>query len=351
MPAPAKSKPAAPAGKPAPVAAPVPAPAAAPRKAPAKKPAKAPAHAPSRPDARVIAFMNQKGGVGKTTTVVNIAAGLAARGRSVLLVDMDPQGHSTLHLGVDPGSRERSVYDVLLDPEADPLDALVAALRPNLSLLPAEVDLAGVEIELGDTPDRNSRLTRALAPLKQAYEFILIDCPPSLGALTLNALAAAREVIVPMQAQFLALQGLSKLLETVGLVSAQVNPRLKVSGVVLCMHDENTRHSREVVADLENFFEGSRTQSVAWWAARLYRPAVRRSIKLAESPSFGQTIFEYAPASTGAHDYQELADELIREWDTLLGKEPPAGAGTPAAEPSVPTVVVREAAAVVTAKA
>ncbi|MFM9957859.1 MAG: ParA family protein [Phycisphaerales bacterium] len=282
---------------------------------------------------RVIAFMNQKGGVGKTTTVVNLSAAIASRGRSVLVIDLDPQAHSTIHLGTDPAALERSVYDVLLDPSFDAVDALVGAVRPNMSLLPAETGLAAAEAELASDDDRNQRLSRALEPLKRAYEFILIDCPPSLGVLTLNALAAAREVVMPMQAHFLALQGVSKLLETVTLVAQSVNPRLKVSGVVLCMHDENTRHAREVVADLESFFEQSRTPRPSvdgtqpatlppWWAARVYRPAVRRSIKLAESPSFGQSVFEYAPDCTGAADYLALADEFIKEWDALVGGPP-----------------------------
>jgi chromosome partitioning protein len=293
---------------------------------------------------RVIAFMNQKGGVGKTTTVVNIAAGIARRGRSVLVIDLDPQAHTTIHLGTDPTTTERSVYDVLLDPAFDAVDALVGAVRENLSLLPAETGLAAAETELAGEESRNQRLARALEPLKAAYEFVLIDCPPSLGVLTLNALAAAREVVMPMQAHFFALQGVSKLLETVSLVAQGVNPKLKVSGVVLCMHDENTRHAREVVADLEKFFAESRESGAPWWAARVYRPAVRRSIKLAESPSFGQSVFEYAPDSTGAADYQALADEFIKEWDQLVG--PPASAA-PAKKGEI---VVKPGAAKSTAK-
>lgn len=295
---------------------------------------------------RVIAFMNQKGGVGKTTTVVNLAAAIARRARSVLVIDLDPQAHTTIHLGTDPAATERSVYDILLDPAFDAVDALVGSVRENLSLLPAEVGLAAAESELASDDDRNKRLSRALEPLKPAYEFVLIDCPPSLGVLTLNALAAAREVVVPMQAHFFALQGVSKLLETVSLVAQDVNPSLKVSGVILCMHDENTRHAREVVADLERFFEDSRAGGAPWWAARVFRPAVRRSIKLAESPGFGQTIFEYAPDSSGAADYQALADDLIKEWDALVAPQTQPSRIAPKGE-----VVVKPAAGKAVARA
>ncbi|TVQ30680.1 MAG: ParA family protein [Phycisphaeraceae bacterium] len=256
--------------------------------------------------------MNQKGGVGKTTTTVNLGAGLAELGHSTLIVDLDPQAHATLHLGVDPDGLESSVYDALLDPEASALDA-VLELRPKLALLPAEVNLAAAETELASAPDRQRRLESALEPLLDLFDFVLIDCPPSLGLLTLNALAAAQEVVVPMQSHFLALQGVGKLLETVRLVSRGVNESLLVSGVILCMHDENTNHAREVVADLEAFFEEAKTQNVPWRHAKVYRPAVRRNIKLAECPSFGQTIFDYAAWCPGALDYRALAASIAAE--------------------------------------
>lgn len=267
---------------------------------------------------RVVAFMNQKGGVGKTTTVVNLSAAIAEAGRSVLVLDLDPQAHATLHMGLEPGSSERSIYDVLLDPneaEHAPIE-----VRPNLSIIPAEVDQAAVEVELADAADRRSRLRSALESIRARYEFILIDCPPSLGLLTVNGLAAAREVIVPMQAHFLALQGVGKLLETVQLVGQNVNPKLRVSGIVLCMHEETTRHAREVVADLEQFFEQSRGTELPWAGARVYRPAIRRNIKIAESPSFGQTVFEYARWCAGAIDYQQVAQLLMEEWDQMLAR-------------------------------
>ncbi|MBL0921117.1 MAG: ParA family protein [Phycisphaerales bacterium] len=280
--------------------------------------------------ARTIAFMNQKGGVGKTTTTVNLAAAIAAEGRRTLLIDLDPQAHATLHLGVDPGDGP-TVYDALVEPSGV-RDALREA-RPNLDLLPATVDLAAAEVELAQEADRNRRLSGALSGLAGRHEFVLMDCPPSLGLLTLNALAAAREVIIPMQAHFLALQGVGRLMETVRAVGQTVNPRLRISGVVLCMHEETSRHTREVVADLDAFFEGARGTDLPWRSARVLRPPIRRNIKLAEAPSFGQTALEYAPTAHGAADYRALAQALIREWDALRSRR---GGGTEVVVPGAP---------------
>ncbi len=310
---------------------------------PAKDGAGAPDRAP-----RTISLMNQKGGVGKTTTTVNLAASLAALGRRTLLIDLDPQAHATLHLGIDPGALGHSVYDVLLDPgSVSPMPA-----RDGLDLLPAVTDLAAAESELATEPDRQGRLTRAISACASQYDDVLIDCPPSLGLLTLNALAASGEVLVPMQPHFLALQGLGKLLETVRLIGANVNENLRVAGVVLCMYEESTRLAREVVADIEAFFTVSAELAVPWRSAKVYKPPIRRNIKLAESPSFGQTIFEYAPTCQGAKDYKKLGQALLD--DVVVASEPasppakpaapvpaPEGA-TPAPGASVADVVVRK---------
>ena len=274
---------------------------------------------------RAIALMNQKGGVGKTTTAVNLAAAIALSGRRVLLVDLDPQAHATLQLC--PDGTQGTVYDVLLDPDRPVLE-LVEQPRPNLGLLPSETDLAAAEAELATAPDRQRRLSRALEPIRDAFDFVVIDCPPSLGLLTINALVAADEVVIPMQAHFLALQGVGKLLETVRLISRSANPALRVAGVVLCAHDGHTTHAQEVVADLEAFFAQGRGSGLPWADATIFQPPIRRNIKLAECPSFGQTIFEYEPKAPGSLDYLALAQSIMA-YD-------PAGQPEPAAEPPCP---------------
>jgi len=260
---------------------------------------------------RRIAVVNQKGGVGKTTTTANLGAVLATRGCSVLLVDLDPQGHLSLHFGVEVQDGQCSVYDVLTN-GTSVAEALVQ-VNEGLALLPADIDLAGAEAELISIPGREVILREALQGLPSPFDVILMDCPPSLGILTVNALVASHEVVVPLQAQFFALQGISKLLNTVTLVHQRINPQLRVSGIVLCLHEAATRLSGEVVEDLQRFLQAEHGANVPWADARIYPTPIRRNIKLAEACSFGQSVFAYAPRSNGALDYAQLANDIFPE--------------------------------------
>jgi chromosome partitioning protein len=260
---------------------------------------------------RRIAVLNQKGGVGKTTTTVNLAAALAAEGHRTLVLDLDPQAHATLHLGLLPGRSGPSLYDVLT--QNIPLAQVRRQVSPNLFICGSHIDLAGAELELIGTVGREVILRDQLDADTESFDFVLMDCPPSLSILTLNALCAAREVVIPLQAHFLALHGLSKLLETIHLVSKRVNRDLRVGGIVLCLYDAGTRLGGEVIEDLDRFFESRRTTAASspWANAQLFRTRIRRNIRLAECPSFGQSIFQYAPSSRGAEDYASLAAELL----------------------------------------
>jgi chromosome partitioning protein len=281
---------------------------------------------------RRIAVLNQKGGVGKTTTAVNLAAALAIAGQKTLVLDLDPQAHATLHLGLLPGRSGPSLYEVLTD--GLPLEAVRRSVGPNLSVCGSHIDLAGAELELLGTVGREVVLRDQFAADTELFDFVLMDCPPSLSVLTLNALCAANEVLIPLQAHFLALHGLSKLLETVHLVSRRVNRDLKVGGIVLCLYDAGTRHGGEVIEDLETFFEGRRNADAPWADAKLFRTRIRRNIRLAECPSFGQSIFQYAPTSRGAEDYASLAAEVQGQPPAALWIGP---ADKPADSPDSPS--------------
>ncbi len=271
---------------------------------------------------RRVAIINQKGGVGKTTTTANLAAAVARSGKRVLLIDLDPQAHLTLHFGVELSDGQANIYDLLAD--TTPAAEVAVSVSDRMSILPADIDLAGVEARLINVPGREVLLREALEGFATEFDVVLIDCPPALGVLTINALVASTEVIIPLQAHFFALQGLSKLLETVTLVRQRINPQLKVAGVVLCLYEAATRLGAEVVEDLRKFLEGARGTNKPWADARLYETPIRRNIKLAECCSYGQSVFDYAPKSNGAVDYARLAAEIfeLNVSDILPSIEP-----------------------------
>ncbi len=247
---------------------------------------------------RVYSITNQKGGVGKTTTSINLSAYLAAAGRRVMLIDFDPQANSSTGLGVECGP-QGSVYDVLIRGIALH-DVAIRNTRPNLSIVPSSVHLAGAEIELVEATEREYRLRKAIELIRHQYDYILIDCPPSLSMLTLNALSASDGVLIPMQCEYLPLEGLSQLLNTVKLVRQRFNPTLEISGVILTMFDPRTRLATEVVREIRTHFPKEAFQTV-----------IGRNVRLSEAPSHGKTILEYDPNSPGALAYRALAEEVI----------------------------------------
>lgn len=274
------------------------------------------------PKARRIAVMNQKGGVGKTTSSVNIAAGLAKAGRRVLVVDLDPQAHASLHLGVENVPSSESVYQVFAGARRIP--EIRQLISENLWLAAADLDLAATELELVDAAGREYVMKGALAECEDEFDYVIFDCPPSLGVLTINALTAATEVFIPLQPHFFALQGLSKLFETTALVTRRLNRSLKVSGIILCLYETGTRLAGDVTDDLLSFLSQSPADT-PWAKARVFDSRIRRNIRLAEAPSFGQSIFEYAGKSPGAVDYANLVQEVIE-----------AEVAVPSDKPSVP---------------
>ena len=262
---------------------------------------------------RVIAIANQKGGVGKTTSAVNLAASLAVAEQRTLLVDGDPQGNATSGIGIARDDLGATLYDVLIG-EATVEDALHKGVQfRHLDVLPATPDLAGAEVQLVDRQNRNELMRRALAPVLDRYDYVLIDCPPSLGLITLNMLAAADALLIPVQCEYYALEGLSQLLNTVHLVQQGVNPRLAIDGVLLTMFDNRLNLSRQVAADAREYFGG-----------KVFQNVIPRNVRLAEAPSFGKPIIVYDVQSIGAQAYLQVAQELIARTPAAASAQPAA---------------------------
>ena len=271
---------------------------------------------------RTIAIMNQKGGVGKTTTAVNLSAALAATGCRVGLIDIDAQAHASLHLGIDPTGAAGTVYDLLTGDAR--LESVWQTAGSNLRVAPAHIDLAAAEVELADVAQRETVLRNKLSSCEHEFDYTVIDCPPSLGILTLNALSAADDVLLPLQPHFLALHGLSKLLTTIELVATRLNPRLSLAGVVFCMYESGTRLAAEISRDVAEYF--ARTpDDHRWQSVRIFETRIRRNIRLAEAPSFGQHVFQYAPESKGALDYRALAFEFLAHFGASAASTTNAG--------------------------
>lgn len=246
-----------------------------------------------------LAIINQKGGVGKSTTTVNLAAALGECGKKVLVVDLDPQGNATSGFGLEKNNELKCIYDGLMnDVPADEL--IIETTDGSVDIIPATIDLAGAEPELAVVISRETRLKDTLEPTKGRYDFILIDCPPSLGLLTINALTATDKLIIPIQSEFYALEGLSKLLDTIKLVKMRLNKDLEIQGVLLTMYDPRTSLANQVSDEINNYFK-----------EKVYKTVIPRTVKLAEAPSFGQTILEYNPKGKGAESYRALAKEVI----------------------------------------
>jgi chromosome partitioning protein len=269
---------------------------------------------------RIIAIANQKGGVGKTTTAINLGACLAVAEKKTLVIDMDPQGNATSGLGVDKEEVERSIYDVLIDGMEAGETVIPQVHFPYLDVLPATRDLVGAEVELVNRKSRENILRAALDGVRDKYEYVLIDCPPSLGLLTLNTLAAADSVLIPIQCEFYALEGLSQLLNTVTIVQKNLNPRLQIEGVLLTMYDGRLNLSRQVAEEAKEYF-----------GPKVYRTTIPRNVRIAEAPSFGKPIVLYDVMSVGAKSYLSLAREVIaRKGRKAAASEPAAPAERPA---------------------
>lgn len=249
---------------------------------------------------KAIAIFNQKGGVGKTTTNINLAACLALKGKKILLIDIDPQGNTTSGMGINKKGLKCTMYDVLIDDDVKPQDAIMHTSIKNLDIIPASVQLAGAEIELVQLEAREKRLKRSLDLIKDDYDYIFIDCPPSLGLLTINSLTAVDSVLIPIQCEFYALEGVSQLMSTIELVQQKLNKNLQIQGVILSMFDGRTNLSIQVVEEVKKYFKD-----------KVFTTVIPRNIRLAEAPSFGMPITVYDPKSKGAEAYLDFADEFL----------------------------------------
>ena len=269
---------------------------------------------------RRIALINQKGGVGKTTSAANLGASLARLGRRVLLLDIDPQANLSVHFGIDVYSEGSSVYEIICS-DAAVRDVIVHSEIEGLDIIPTNIDLAGAEIELVGVVGREIVLREKLAPVLDEYDYLLIDCPPSLGLLTLNALTTVNEIFIPLQTEFFALHGLSKLLETVEIVRRRINPELDVTGIIACLYDSRTNLSQEVLQNIRGYFKD-----------KVFKTLIRKNVRLAEAPSYGKPVIIYDPYAAGAIDYLALAREVVVQEDPPLGmaKETVATEETPA---------------------
>jgi len=250
--------------------------------------------------AKVIAIANQKGGVGKTTTAINLAAALAVLEYKTLLIDADPQANATSGIGFDPKNIKTSVYECIID-DIDPRNIILKTTTPNLELLPAHIDLVGAEIEMIGLPNREKMMRRVIAKIKDDYDFILIDCSPSLGLITVNALTAANSVIVPVQCEYFALEGLGKLLNTIKIVQSRLNTELEIEGIVLTMYDARLRLANQVVDEVKTHFQ-----------QMVFDTIINRNTKLGEAPSFGESIIMHDVNCTGAVNYLNLAREILQ---------------------------------------